>query len=82
MSENIGNAHKGIAILLFLGCEIKFVCEIEALREDAECWRLDTIEQEEKLCHLYAKMGYHKTGETEHVKDGMDLVFFEKRVEH
>ena len=56
--------------------------EVEALREDAECWRLDTIEQEEKLCHLYAKMGYHKTGETEHVKDGMDLVFFEKRVEH
>ena len=56
--------------------------EVEALHEDAECWRLDTIEQEEKLCHLYAKMGYHKTGETEHVKDGMDLVFFEKRVKH
>lgn len=53
--------------------------EVETLHEDAESWRLDTIEQEEKLCHLYSKMGYRKTGETEHIKDGMDLVFFEKK---
>ena len=31
-------------------------------------------------CHLYSKMGYQKTGEIEHIKDGMDIVFFEKQV--
>ena len=52
----------------------------EELYPDAKRWSLDTIEQEAKLCHLYEKLGYRRTGETQHVKDGMDLVFYEKGV--
>ena len=54
--------------------------KIESLYPDAEYWRLDTIAQEDKLCHLYSKMGYQKTGEVEHIKEGLDIVFFEKQV--
>lgn len=50
----------------------------ESLYPDAERWELDTILQEEKLCHLYEKMGYKRTGKVEKIKDGMDLVFFVK----
>ena len=53
----------------------------ESLYPDAGRWELDTILQEEKLCHLYEKMGYKKTEKTECIKDGMDIVFFEKRRE-
>lgn len=41
-------------------------------------WELDTILQEEKLCHLYEKLGYRKTDKIKPIKEGMDLVFFEK----
>lgn len=44
----------------------------------AEKWELDTILQEEKLCYLYEKMGYRKTGKVKHIKNGMDLVFYAK----
>jgi len=50
----------------------------ENLYPDAKIWRLDTILQEDKLCCLYEKMGYRKTGEYRHIKDGMDLIFYEK----
>ena len=46
----------------------------------AKEWTLDTILQEEKLCHFYEKMGYRKTGKYEKIKDGMDLVFYAKKV--
>lgn len=52
----------------------------EAMYPEAKRWTLDTIEQEEKLCRLYESVGYHRTGETRHIKDGMDLVFYEKGV--
>ena len=54
--------------------------QMELLYPGAKKWELDTIAQEEKLCHLYEKLGYHKTGRVEHVKDGMDLVFYEKEI--
>ena len=41
-------------------------------------WELNTILQEEKLCHLYEKLGYRKTGQIRPLKDGMDLVFYSK----
>ena len=41
-------------------------------------WSLDTILQEKGNCYLYEKMGYHKTGKTEHINDKMDIVFYEK----
>lgn len=46
---------------------------------NARRWTLDTIAQEAKLCYLYEKMGYRKTGECRHINDGMDLVFYEKQ---
>lgn len=50
----------------------------ESLHKDAVHWELDTIKQEEKLCHLYEKMGYRQTGKEENIKDGMTLVFYRK----
>lgn len=41
-------------------------------------WTLGTIQQEPKLLHLYEKAGYCLTGESKPLKEGMDLVFFEK----
>ena len=52
--------------------------QTEALYPDAARWMLDTIAQEEKLCHLYEKMGYRRTGASEHIEDGMDIVDYEK----
>lgn len=43
-------------------------------------WTLDTIAQEPKLCHLYEKLGYRRTGKMETIKDGMDIVFYEKLI--
>ena len=50
----------------------------ESLYPNAGRWELDTILQEQKLCHLYEKMGYRKTGKTQRIKDGMDIVFYAK----
>ena len=44
----------------------------------ADYWCLDTILQEKGNCHLYEKMGYHRTGRVEHINDRMDIVFYEK----
>jgi GNAT superfamily N-acetyltransferase len=41
-------------------------------------WCLDTILQEKGNCHLYEKMGYHRTGKIEKINDQMDIVFYEK----
>lgn len=55
--------------------------QMEQFYPKAQKWELDTIAQEEKLCYLYEKMGYLKTERTERLKDGMDLVFYEKHME-
>lgn len=47
---------------------------------EALFWQLDTVMQEEHLCRFYEKLGYRKTGKTESVKEGMDLVFYEKHM--
>ena len=41
-------------------------------------WCLDTILQEKGNIHLYEKIGYHQTGEVEHINERMDIIFFEK----
>ena len=41
-------------------------------------WALDTILQEAGNCHLYEKMGYHRTGEQTVINERMTLVFYEK----
>ena len=41
-------------------------------------WELDTILQEKGNIHLYEKLGYRRIDKIEHIKDGMDIVFFQK----
>lgn len=41
-------------------------------------WELSTILQEAANCHLYEKMGYHKTGKTEIINDKMTIIHYEK----
>lgn len=43
-------------------------------------WYIDTILQEPKLTHFYTKLGYKKTGQTEQIQEGMDIVFFQKKL--
>ena len=55
---------------------------MEALEEmypHAEAWRLDTIREEAKLCHLYEKLGYRRTGQEEVLQPGMTIVYYEKQ---
>lgn len=44
----------------------------------AENWELSTIMQEQGNCHLYEKMGYHRTGVPQTVNARMTLVQYEK----
>ena len=44
----------------------------------AENWALSTIMQEQGNCHLYEKMGYHRTGAPQIVSERMTLVQYEK----
>ena len=41
-------------------------------------WALDTIWQEKGNLHLYEKLGYVQTGRIDHIKEGMDIVYYEK----
>lgn len=40
---------------------------------------LDTIHEESGNCHLYEKLGYVRTGQTEQLMENMTLVYYEKR---
>lgn len=53
---------------------------VEKLYPNAKEWKLDTIKEESKLCHLYEKCGYIPTGKEEILKDGMTIVYYNKRV--
>lgn len=51
---------------------------LETLYPQAKAWRLDTIGEEAKLCHLYEKLGYRRTGREEVLQPGMTIVYYEK----
>lgn len=42
----------------------------EEMYPQAEAWKLDTIREEAKLCHLYEKLGYRRTGREEILQPG------------
>ena len=44
----------------------------------SEHWCLETILQEKGNCHLYEKLGYHRTGRTDKINDRMDIIYYEK----
>jgi GNAT superfamily N-acetyltransferase len=54
--------------------------QVESLYPNACRWELDTIKQEQKLCHLYEKMGYAATGKEKTIQDGMTIVFYTKEI--
>ena len=49
------------------------------LYPDALVWKLDTILQEPRNCHLYEKCGFVRVGEEEIINDKMTLVDYERR---
>jgi hypothetical protein len=48
------------------------------LYPQAEGWQLDTIKGETKLCHLYEKIGYKRTGKEEVLQDNITIVYYAK----
>lgn len=54
------------------------LAEVEALYPQANGWQLDTIKEEAKLCHLYEKMGYKRTGKEEVLQENMTIVYYAK----
>lgn len=52
----------------------------EGLYPDCNIWRLDTIKQEKKNCHVYEKLGYLPTGEENKINRRMTIINYEKRV--
>ncbi|MCL2427399.1 MAG: GNAT family N-acetyltransferase [Oscillospiraceae bacterium] len=54
------------------------ITQVELLNLQAKHWILETILQEEKLCHLYEKMEYKQTGVQTNIQDGMDLIEYAK----
>lgn len=45
---------------------------------NAEKWELSTIGQETRDCHFYEKLGFVRTGSQKVIKDGMDIIGYEK----
>lgn len=58
----------------------KAMFAVEELYPNTNEWLLDTIKEENRLCHLYEKCGYIPTGKEEVIKDGMTIVYYSKRV--
>ncbi len=53
---------------------------IEQVYSRIKYFTLDTIKQEEKLCHFYDKLGYLPTGRQEQLQDNMTIVFYRKQI--
>ena len=52
----------------------------EKIFSDAISWALETIEDMPDNRHVYEKVGYKFTGETQKVNDKLTLVFYEKKM--
>lgn len=64
--------NQGIAQEVFRQIEFKY--------NRVSNWQLDTILEEDGLCHLYEKVGYKKTGKTKLIEDRFTIVFYEKKI--
>jgi len=53
---------------------------IEERYKWVDLFKLDTILEEAKLCYLYEKLGYKKTGHYEKIKENMTIVYYEKEM--
>ena len=52
--------------------------KLEAIHPDAVKWKLETIKQEERNCHVYEKLGYLRTGKEDIINDKMTIIYYEK----
>lgn len=83
ISDHKDGTSKKIAPLYILpqyqnkGYATAAIKECEKIHGDNN-WKLDTILEEQGNCHLYEKMGYHKTGKYEKISDIETIVFYEK----
>lgn len=53
---------------------------IFTMYDDAQLWRLSTIQQEKGNCHLYEKCGFSLVGNAQIINDAMTIVYYEKRL--
>lgn len=53
--------------------------QVKNMYNSYSLWKLDTIMQEKKNCHLYEKLGYEKTGQHQKINKRMTLIYYEKR---
>jgi hypothetical protein len=51
---------------------------VEALYSHIDSWQLDNIKKKIKLCHIYDKMGYKRTGKEEIIQDNMTIFYYSK----
>ena len=54
--------------------------QVEMIYPNAKIWELETIKQENKLCHLYEKLGYKPTGKIQNINKKMDIINYEKHI--
>ena len=52
----------------------------EELFPNVNVWRLDTIKEEDKNCHLYEKLGYIPFGTEKIINKRMTIIEYEKKV--
>lgn len=60
------------------GIGYKTIQKLFGIYPEAVTWRLDTILQEKRSCHLYEKCGFKRTGKEKQVNEFMTLVDYEK----
>lgn len=54
------------------------ILSAETLYSDCRQWRLDTIKQEKRNCHLYEKLGYIPSGVEKKINKRMTIIDYEK----
>ena len=59
------------------GLAQKAIAQTERIH-GSENWALETILEEPHLCHLYEKLGYRATGQTQKINARLTLVYYQK----
>ena len=54
---------------------------IELMYPEAISWELETLESEERNCHLYEKLGYIMDGEVYEIDDNIKIITYKKEVD-
>lgn len=60
------------------GLAQKSITLIEEMFPQAISWELATLLEEKRICYLYEKMGFNKTGVSKKLNDNTTLIFYKK----